>query len=87
MAAIYADAPVCDVASWPGGRGKGTGSPEDWLRLLDVYGATEQEALSGKLSPVNRLAPLANARIPVLAVVVHHQRRPGGYLHHLRDDG
>ena len=69
VAAIYADAPVCDVASWPGGRGKGTGSPEDWLRLLDVYGATEQEALSGKLSPVNRLAPLANARIPVLAVV------------------
>ena len=44
-------------------------SPEDWLRPLDVYGATEQEALSGKLSPGNRLAPLANARIPVLAVV------------------
>lgn len=69
VAAIYVDAPVCDVASWPGGRGKGTGSPEDWLRLLDVYGVTEEEALSGKLSPVNRLEPLAKARIPILAVV------------------
>ena len=69
VAAIYADAPVCDMASWPGGQGKSEGSPEDWSRLLDVYGITEQEALSGKLSPVNRLAPLAKARIPVLAVV------------------
>lgn len=69
VAAMYVDAPVCDVASWPGGKGKGKGSPEDWRRLLDVYGVTEQEALSGKLSPVNRLAPLAEARIPVLAVV------------------
>lgn len=69
VAVMYVDAPVCDVASWPGGKGKGKGSPEDWRRLLDVYGVTGQEALSGKLSPVNRLAPLANARIPVLAVV------------------
>jgi pimeloyl-ACP methyl ester carboxylesterase len=69
VAAMYVDAPVCDVASWPGGKGKGKGSPEDWRRLLDAYGVTEQEALSGKLSPVNRLAPLAEARIPVLAVV------------------
>lgn len=69
VAAIYADAPVCDIASWPGGQGKGKGSPEDWLRLLGVYGVTEKEALSGKLSPVNNLAPLAKARIPVLAVV------------------
>ena len=30
---------------------------------------TEEEALSGKLSPVNKLAPLAKARIPILAVV------------------
>lgn len=69
VAAIYVDAPVCDVASWPGGRGKSKGSPKDWRRLLEIYGVTEQEALSGKLSPVNKLAPLAEARIPLLAVV------------------
>lgn len=69
VAAIYVDAPVCDMASWPAGKGKGPGSPEDWERLLDVYGVTEEEALSGKLSPVNKLAPLAKARIPILAVV------------------
>lgn len=66
---MYVDAPVCDVASWPGGKGKGKGSPEDWRRLLDIYGVTEQEAVSGKLSPVNKLAPLAKGRIPILAVV------------------
>lgn len=69
VAAIYVDAPVCDITSWPGGKGKGKGSPEDWLRLLDVYGITEQEALSGKWNPANKLAPLAKARIPILAVV------------------
>ena len=34
VACIYADAPVCDFKSWPGGRpaglGKGQGSPGDW---------------------------------------------------------
>lgn len=69
VAAMYVDAPVCDVASWPGGKGKGKGSPEDWQRLLAAWGVTEQEAVSGKLSPVNKLAPLAKGRIPILAVV------------------
>ena len=27
VACIYADAPVCDFKSWPGGKGKGKGSP------------------------------------------------------------
>ena len=30
VAVIYGDAPVCDFKSWPGGRGKGTGSRGDW---------------------------------------------------------
>lgn len=70
VAAIYVDAPVCDFKSWPGGKGKGPGSPDDWKRLQAVYGfQTEQDALDYAGNPVDNLAPLAKARIPIIAVV------------------
>lgn len=59
VACIYNDAPVCDFKSWPGGKGKGKGSPADWSCCLDAYGLTEPEALAYKLNPVDNLAPLA----------------------------
>jgi len=68
VAAIYVDAPVCDFKSWPGGKGKGKGSPADWKRLLSVYGLTEEEAMKYPLNPVDNLAPLAKAKIPILSV-------------------
>lgn len=68
VAAIYLDAPVCDFKSWPGGRGKGKGSPADWQRLLKAYGLSEQEALEYKLNPVDNLEPLAKARLPILSI-------------------
>ena len=69
VACIYADAPVCDFKSWPGGRGKGKGSPRDWKLVLETYGfASEQEALDYKLNPVDNLAPLAAAKVPLLHV-------------------
>ena len=69
-AAIYADAPVCDFKSWPGGRGKGPGSPADWQRLIKAYGfKDEQEALAWKLNPVDQAEPLAKGKVPVLAVI------------------
>lgn len=67
--ALYVDAPVCDFKSWPAGKGKSNGSPEDWKRLLEVYGMTETEALAYKGNPVDNLNVLAKARIPILAVV------------------
>ncbi len=36
--ALYLDAPVVDIASWPGGLGAGHGSPEEWLDCLAIYG-------------------------------------------------
>jgi pimeloyl-ACP methyl ester carboxylesterase len=69
VAAIYVDAPVCDFKSWPGGKGKGKGSPEDWLRCKNVYGLTEEQALAYRLNPVDNLKPIAAAKIPVVAVV------------------
>ena len=69
VSCIYVDAPVCNFKSWPGGKGKGIGSPDDWRRCLKVYGLTEAEALAYKLNPIDTLAPLAKANVPLLHVV------------------
>jgi pimeloyl-ACP methyl ester carboxylesterase/lysophospholipase L1-like esterase len=68
VASIYADAPVLDFKSWPAGKGKGQGSPQDWRRLLAAYGLTEEHALSYKLNPLDNLKPLAEAKIPILSI-------------------
>ena len=62
VACIYADAAVCDFKSWPGGKGKGQGSPGDWQLVLERYGfANEAAALAYDKNPVDNLAPLAQA--------------------------
>ncbi|MDR2463616.1 MAG: alpha/beta fold hydrolase [Verrucomicrobiales bacterium] len=66
---IYVDAPVLDFKSWPGGKGRGKGSPNDWKNLLANYKLTEEQALKYKLNPVDHLKPLADARIPILSVI------------------
>jgi pimeloyl-ACP methyl ester carboxylesterase/lysophospholipase L1-like esterase len=69
VACIYADAPVCDFKSWPGGLGAGEGSPRDWALVLSEYGfANEGEALAYEGNPVDRLEPLAKAGVPLLHV-------------------
>ncbi len=66
---IYGDAAVCDFKSWPGGKGRGPGSPADWQKLLqDYHFASEAEALAYTKSPVDNLKPLAEAHIPLLHV-------------------
>lgn len=68
VACIYADAPVCDIRSWPGGKGKGDGSPGDWEACLQRYGLTEEQAVTFAQNPIDELAPLAKAGIPLLLV-------------------
>ena len=69
VACIYGDAPVCDFKSWPGGKGSGKGSPTEWARLLKVYGfENEQEAINYTQNPIDNLAPLARAGVPLLHV-------------------
>ena len=67
---IYGDAPVCDVNSWPGGKSpsKSKGSPKDWDLFKQVYNLTEQQALQWKGNPVDILAPIAKAHIPIIHV-------------------
>lgn len=69
VACIYGDAPVCDIKSWPGGKGKGKGSPGDWQLALKVYHfKDEAEALAYKNNPIDHLDVLAKAGVPLLHV-------------------
>lgn len=66
VACILADNAVLDFKSWPGGKGKGKGSPGDWKKLqADYHFASEAEALAYKKNPVDNLAPLAKAKVPL----------------------
>ncbi|HWL09231.1 MAG TPA: GDSL-type esterase/lipase family protein [Planctomicrobium sp.] len=69
VACIYADAPVCDFKSWPGGKGAGPGSAGEWKKLLAAYQfPNEQAALEYTGNPVDNLASLAKAGVPLLHV-------------------
>jgi lysophospholipase L1-like esterase/pimeloyl-ACP methyl ester carboxylesterase len=68
VALIYADSPVCDFKSWPGGKGKAKTDPKAWGQVLRSYGFTEEQALAYTGNLVNNLAPLARAKIPILGV-------------------
>jgi pimeloyl-ACP methyl ester carboxylesterase len=70
VSVIYGDAPVCDFKSWPGGKGKGKGSPGDWASLQKLYGfKDEAEAVASKINPVDQLEPLAKANVALIHVV------------------
>jgi pimeloyl-ACP methyl ester carboxylesterase len=72
VSCIYADAPVCDIKSWPAGKGKGKGSPNDWKKLIgDYHFKDEDEALAYDNNPVDDkvLKPLAEHKVPLLHVV------------------
>lgn len=66
--ALVLDNAVIDVRSWPGGR-DGKRSDADWSRLLAARGIDEESAWAGDLSPLPRLAPLAQAGIPIHALI------------------
>ncbi len=69
VSCIYADAPVCDFKSWPGGKGVGKGAKKQWKQCLKVYGMIEEEALNYKNNPIDNLHLLATSGIPLLHVV------------------
>ncbi|MBL4886686.1 MAG: alpha/beta hydrolase fold domain-containing protein [Planctomycetaceae bacterium] len=69
VACIFGDAPVCDFKSWPGGKGKGKGSPADWKRVMDQYGfQNEEQAIAYDKNPIDNLAVLAKHDVPLLHV-------------------
>ena len=69
IACVYADAPVLDLKSWPGGKGKGPGSPEDWEQFKRAFGLkTDEEALVFRGNPIDLAPEIARAGFPMLHV-------------------
>lgn len=68
VACIYADAPVCDIKSWPGGLYKGVGSEKDWETCLKAHGLDTISVLEYEGIPLFTSAKVAQAGIPVLHV-------------------
>ena len=60
--AIYLDAPVQDIHSWPK-----PNSPALWEKALSAYGLEESTSGTWK-GPLERLSGLAEARVPILVV-------------------
>ncbi|MDP6636199.1 MAG: prolyl oligopeptidase family serine peptidase [Phycisphaerae bacterium] len=59
VSCIYGDAPVCDIRSWPGKKGVG---------CMKVYGITVEQLDDFKENPIDHLAPMAKAKVPLLIV-------------------
>lgn len=74
VACIYADTPVCDFKSWPGGKGTGLGLDSAWAACLKAYGLSEADAIDYDKNPVDNLAPIAAAKIPLLHIVSENDR-------------
>lgn len=70
IAAIYADAPVLDIKSWPGGKGKSDGNPNDWETFKKDFALENDSlALNFKGNPLDMAKKIARAGFPMLHVV------------------
>ena len=69
VSCVYADAAVCDIKSWPGGKGKGKHWAPGWEKCLELYGISEETAVVWEGNPVDNVQVLAKAQVPVICVV------------------
>lgn len=69
VACVYADAPVLDLKSWPGGKGSGMGSANDWAVFKANYQLSEQQAQEFKNSPLDNASKIAKLNFPMLHIV------------------
>ncbi len=66
---IYAETPVCNIKSWPGGKEKGIGDTALWNQLKAAYHFTEAQAMAYNDNPIDNLEGLASFRVPILHVI------------------
>lgn len=67
--AIYADAPVLNGSSWPGGFGAGKGSPADWARFKRAYQIeSKADSMNFRGDPIHQTAAIARLGIPLIHV-------------------
>jgi pimeloyl-ACP methyl ester carboxylesterase len=64
VAALYLDAPVLDIKSWPG-RDR---SSKEWAQCLEAYGLNEDTVVAFRGNPLDRIQTVAGAKIPIIAV-------------------
>jgi pimeloyl-ACP methyl ester carboxylesterase len=64
VAALYLDAPVLDIRSWPGGNRQS----KEWAECLEAYGLTEESLVAFRGNPLDRVLTVAKAGVPVIAV-------------------
>lgn len=70
VSCIYAEAPVCDFTSWPGGFGSGMGSKADWKRLKQEYNfSSDQAAKDYNNLPIHKLENLAKYKVPIMHMI------------------
>lgn len=74
VSCIYAEAPVCDIKSWPGGKGKGPGDLKSWTQFQEVFKLSETEALAFKDNPIDNLEGLAAFKVPILHVISNQDK-------------
>ncbi|GAA3584535.1 GDSL-type esterase/lipase family protein [Snuella lapsa] len=69
VACLYADAPVLDGTSWPGGKGQGKGSEADWERFKKVYNITSEDDLEQfNGNPIHKTEVIAKGGFPMMHV-------------------
>ncbi|MEQ8218883.1 MAG: GDSL-type esterase/lipase family protein [Arenibacter sp.] len=69
VACVYADAPVLDGKSWPGGLGNGKGSASDWEAFKKVYSLNTQKDISNfKGNPIHKIKSIAHGGYPMMHV-------------------
>ena len=64
VAALYLDAPVLDIRSWPGRNRQS----KEWAECLEAYGLTEQSLAAFRGNPLDRVITVARAGVPIIAV-------------------
>lgn len=70
VACIYAEAPVCDITSWPAGKGIGIGDSVSWNELIKEYGfKSEEEALNYNDNPRQNLKKLTDEKVPIFHTI------------------
>jgi lysophospholipase L1-like esterase/pimeloyl-ACP methyl ester carboxylesterase len=69
VACVYADNPVLDLKSWPGGKGKGPGSKGDWAKVVADYNLDTTAALTAFTeSPIDKVPQIVKGKYPMLHV-------------------
>ena len=69
VACIYADAPVLDGKSWPGGFGLGKGYRSGWQEFKKVYGLnSEMDEKNFKGNPIDQIKKISEAGFPMFHV-------------------